>query len=1175
MNTHILNLSSPQATSGSGYKFETKVQAVFTLIFLVDGEVPCLSDCKIKKLCFQGKQFNYFIDDLIVEGIDKITNVEKKLLVQIKQAISFSKSNEKFVEVIHAAWNDFSNKTLFQLNNDAILLITEQLSKTDVNHFGHAFDIARTFSNYNDFYIQISKSNLINSNILKKVNIIREIIEEKEKSTILDSQFFDFLRSFYVCGFDLRLNETLDKSLISTIAGNNFERLLPHDLWLRCCHVTEIFDNTGGILDENSAQPDLLRLKYLLKNKTIISKELDENVSIPDIKNTNALIKFALIGSWNEINAIDKNKIEDLFHQEYGKVKNELYSIQSVDKSLISKDGSIWICNKNDEIKKLLLDFLSEDDLKEIKPIIVAVLSEINPQFNLPKENRYLNIFSQTYNLSSKSLKENLISTLIFLWYYRESFTNIDSTKIQFFISEIINEVLNGKDWKVWASLNDYISDFAEIAPETYLRLLKIQLTEHKSEICALFDNEGDGIFSGTLLSGILWGLEKLSFYEKYFPSSVQLLALLHQYDKGGRFTNRPFNSLHELFLPWIKQTQTTNDVRINVLKRLASDYPELGNKLLVDILLKQNTTANPILLPVYDKEVASFNRNVSRNDFRDLVEKYSDILIEKINKKEIPLSDIINNLDSFYSTTLSKILVCFEENNVFTRLDEEQKYETWYSLSLIIRKHKYFKKSEWAFPNDILLKLENFSNLCIPTDVLKKSKILFSEWSHNLYDKEYGEDFRKEEKVVLDKRISALREIIAKYGIKIIYSYIDSDLMARNIAITMSSMLSELDINTLFPDIFNTEDENIKSFYYYFLRFANNEQLLQALDREKWNDKNILELFTHLNFEKQNWELAEEELSCPLDYWKLINHLPLQSETDLTDAIIKIMAVKRYDYALLCFFAQLYNKKEINDELLLDALIKNDKLIDVYDLHELIKYCQKQELNHEKMILIEWKYLTSIHDDSDIRPVNLYSELQSNPDFFIEVLSLAFKEEGDESEKVLSENERANSLNAYNLLHKWKTVPGLKNRNMNEDYFKNWIIEVQKKAENVKRLSIANLIIGRVLFYTPSDNSGLWINKTVAEILNKIENLRMREGFHTEAINSRGVYSVDYTGKAELEIANSWKLRAESLNECGFYELSTTVMDLYNMYINESERAKSMKKPGNISYYIKKGEEE
>lgn len=1168
----LSQIASPLLTGGAGFNFENKVQSVFLLQMLTDGKAICMDDCSIKKIIFQARRNGIYTDDLVVIG-ENTEGETASLLIQIKETFSVSR-NSTFDSVINSAWHDFKNTKLFCFGRDKIVVATGPLSIIDIDVSRQIFEIARCSNTYEEFENKLSISKLFSDNHREKYKIIKESIKKANDNTDPDNQgLFDFIRSVYIIGFDLDVRESVCKSLINSICSISF-RISYNEIWLSISDFCRYLNQNAGEISYDSDNIEYNKIKRKLKNYVSISQELDENVSIPDINNTNALIKFALVGSWDEVNANDKNKIENLFHQEYGKVKNELYSIQTVDKTLISKDGSIWICNKNDEIKKILLDYLSEGELNDIKPIFIATLGEINPQFNLPKEKRYLSIFSQPENLSSKNLKDNLVSTLIFLWYYRESFTNISASKIQCFISEIFNEVLTGKDWKVWASLNDYISDFAEIVPETYLKLLKIQLTEHKSEICALFDNEGDGIFSGTLLSGILWGLEKLSFYEKYFPSSVQLLALLHQYDKGGRFTNRPFNSLHELFLPWIKQTQTTNDVRINVLKRLASDYPELGNKLLVDVLQKRNTTANPISLPVYDKEVVSFNRNVSKNDFMDLVEKYSDILIEKISKKESPLSDIINNLDSFYSVTLSKILVCFEENNVFDRLDENQKYETWYSLNLIIRKHKYFKKSEWAFSTDVISQLEGFTNLCVPTDLLKKNKILFSEWSHNLYDKEYGEDIRKEEKVVLDKRISALREIIANYGIRIIYSYIDSDLMARNIAITMSSMLSELDINRLFPDIFSTEDENIKNFYYYFLRFADNEQILQVLDREKWDDRNILELFTHLNFEKHNWELAEKELSSPIDYWKLVNHLPLQSETDLTDAIIKIMDVKRYDYALLCFFSQLYNKREINDELLLDALIKNDKLIDVYDLHELIKYCQKKELNHEKMILIEWKYLTSIHDDSDIRPLNLYNELQTNPDFFIEVLSLAFKEEGDKAEKVLSETEKNNSINAYNLLHKWKILPGLKDNILEEEYLKKWVTEIQEKAENVNRLSIANLIIGHVLFYSPSDNSGFWINKTVAEILNKIENLRMREGFHSEAINSRGVYSVDYTGKAELEIANNWKIKAEALNEKGYYELSTTIMDLYNMYINESERAKSMKKPGNITYFVKKDEE-
>ena len=1169
----LSEIASPLLTGGAGYDFENNVQSLFLLQMLTDGKAVCMGDCTIRKIVFQARRNGIYTDDLVVFGENNVGE-KTSLLIQIKETFAIAR-NLTFDSVINSAWHDFKNNNIFCFGRDKIIVATGPLSKTDIGVSQQIFEVARYSDTFDDFDNKLRISQLFSDRHREKYAIIKESIKKANDNIDPSNQdLFNFIRSFYLIGFDLDIRESVCKSLINTICNISF-RLSYNEIWLNISEFCRNLNKNAGEISYDSDNVEYNKIKVNLKNYISVPKEFNEDVSIPDIENINSLVKFALIGSWNEVNANDKKKVEDLFHKEYSAVKNEIYSIQNVDKTLVSKDGSVWICNKSDEIKKIILDFLSEDELAEIKPIIISTLSEINPKFNIPKEKRYLGLFSQTENLSSKNLTDNLVGTLIFLWYYQESFTNISSSKIQSFINNIFNEVLVGKDWKVWASLNEYIPDFAEIAPETYLRLLQIQITEYKSEICALFDNEGDGIFSGTLLSGILWGLEKLSFYEEYFSSSVNLLVLLHQYDKGGKFTNRPFNSLHELFLPWIKQTQAKNETRITVLRNIISNFPELGNKLLIDILQWRNTFSNPVALPVYDDNVASFDRNISESDYKKIVEDYSNILIERISKEEISISEIIDNLDSFYSTTSSRITEYFEKNNVFDRLDEGQKYKTWYSLKLIIRKHKYFNKSKWAFSTEIISKLEKFAELCEPTDVLKKYKILFSEWSNNLYDKDV-EDYNKKEKIVLDKRISALREIISIHGIKVINAYIDSDLMARNIAMTMSYMLSEVDINSIFPKIFNSENENIKKFYGYFLRFADNEKLIEILDRTKWNEKSRLEFFISLNFEKQNWELAEKELNSPTDYWKSINYLPLQSVSDLTDAIIKILNVKRYDYALLCLFAQLYNKREINNNLLLEALLENDKLIDVYDLHELIKYCQKQELDHEKMILIEWKYLTSIHDDGDIRPVNLYKELQTNPDFFIEILSFAFKEEGDENEKVLTEQERANSLSAYNLLHKWKIIPGLENGNLNDDFLKKWITEVQEKATNIKRLSIANLIIGHLLFHSSADKSGLWINKTVAGILNRIENIRMREGFHTEAVNSRGVYSVDFTGESELGIANSWKTKAEALSENGFYELAATVMDLYNMYIDESERAKLMKKPGNFTYFVKKdGEEE
>jgi hypothetical protein len=72
---------------------------------------------------------------------------------------------------------------------------------------------------------------------------------------------------------------------------------------------------------------------------------------------------------------------------------------------------------------------------------------------------------------------------------------------------------------------------------------------------------------------------------------------------------------------------------------------------------------------------------------------------------------------------------------------------------------------------------------------------------------------------------------------------------------------------------------------------------------------------------------------------------------------------------------------------------------------------------------------------------------------------------------------------------------------------------------------------IGRVLFYSPKDNNtGLWINRTVADALNARDADRMRNGFRISVINTRGIHWVDPTGKPERELAEHFRNKAEDV---------------------------------------------
>ena len=92
-------------------------------------------------------------------------------------------------------------------------------------------------------------------------------------------------------------------------------------------------------------------------------------------------------------------------------------------------------------------------------------------------------------------------------------------------------------------------------------------------------------------------------------------------------------------------------------------------------------------------------------------------------------------------------------------------------------------------------------------------------------------------------------------------------------------------------------------------------------------------------------------------------------------------------------------------------------------------------------------------------------------------------------------------------------------------------------------------------MFYCPADSKGLWIDQVAAEALNAKDAEDMRNGFNSEAYNSRGVHSIDPTGKPEKELAELYRKKAEDVENAGYQRLASTLRRLADGYEREAER--------------------
>jgi hypothetical protein len=231
------------------------------------------------------------------------------------------------------------------------------------------------------------------------------------------------------------------------------------------------------------------------------------------------------------------------------------------------------------------------------------------------------------------------------------------------------------------------------------------------------------------------------------------------------------------------------------------------------------------------------------------------------------------------------------------------------------------------------------------------------------------------------------------------------------------------------------------------------------------------------------------------------------------------------------------------------------------HNIVEVIRFLQSgTSISQDDLFKIEWNYLPLLDDYSGATPKTLENKLASDPEFFCEVIKLIYRSSNsNESQQEQTEIFEFKATNAWNLLHHWKIIPGIPAYGQfNVDRFSMWFQRVKELCSESGHLEVALVTIGEILVHSPVDPDGLWINRTICKVLNDRDNEKMRDGYRSGCINSRGAHFVDTTGQDEMRLAEQFRKKAEDIDNAGFPRLANTLRDMSKFYERNAERVKS-----------------
>lgn len=1162
-------IASPKSTGGSGGHFESHVQSSFVVLMMAGGFAPCLPGCLITKIMLQAKWDGYDTDDLVVFTETAKDKMVRRILCQVKETITVG-NNKLFEEVITAAWSDFNNPQKFTRNADIIALITGPMSTSDINDVRTILEWTRAGTDASSFIHKVTLTNFSSKSKQAKLDVFRTCLTEAKGSVITDEELFQFLKHFHFLGYDLDIKTGVTLSLIHSLIGI----FSPDDseaLWTQIVDEVKWRNSNAGqitLLDI----PDNIRSAFIQRPvitipQDFISTNANNEQEWSESKHPGTLAQINLIGAWHDINLDDQASISSFLNEDSVIWKEKVRDILLENNTHLKLANGRWHIIDREKLWIEIGSRVFDDMVESFRQLTVSVLTEIDPKYELEPERRIAADIIGKKLKHSHEIRKGLAETLALLANKPTALPNLSTYRAEGIAIVAVREILNNGNWQLWASLGRLLTTLAEAAPNEFLTAVEKALLQDPCPFDELFAQEGDGFFVGDYMSNILWALEILAWDEEYFVRSSSVLAWLDMHDPGGKSSNRPINSLSTIFLPWYPQTMATFEKRKQAFANLKQEYPEVAWKLVVSLLPNKFQTSMGSAKPVWRNTVdPEWKPAVQRSEYTKEASFYSDAAVSMANGNFDRISLLAKNKENFSEESLLKMVNEMSLENL-KLVDESELLELWNSL-VSLEKSLSKKDLDESVSYEVIPRLKEIIETIAPKSPANLHLKIFG--NHYFPRERKKESWQEREKRITDSRIEALKSIISFGNLNLVIEFAEKVDQPFEVGRALASIANSETDNWLMPKYLDPSQQQHFLMIDGYIKFRFREgqwDWVDQLNMSTWDDDQKAHFLYHLDFVNETWNRVENLLGeNEVKYWSIVYPNGFHEKENIGYALDKLVEYDRPGAALKCVYQSEYDSDQIDIDQSIKILLAAAKskepsqgTASPYEITIVIKKLQESELSLEQLenlLTIEWIYLRLLDRHSDAQPKSLELKLGLDAVFFTEIIQLTYRSENDKDEQVvISEEKRDISRHAYHLLGEWKTVPGTQtDGNFSATAFETWISSVKTICSESGHWEVASKRIGQSLFYSPADENGLWINRAIAKELNDVKNDSMREGYRSGAFNSRGVHTVDPTGKEEERIAERYESKAVALEEANFHRFAITLRNLAKSYYRDAE---------------------
>lgn len=887
------------------------------------------------------------------------------------------------------------------------------------------------------------------------------------------------------------------------------------------------------------------------------------------------LISLMLAGQWDGDNPADQKALEQLANRPYQEVEKAVRS-WGPPRGPIVRRGQTWDWVAWDFAWDHLTVHLTRADLDRFRGVLQSVLGIPDPRFDLPPDQRWAApIYGKTHPNSS-ALRDGLCKSMVQIALHSDQLPDHCG---QALADSLVMERLTADgnpNLPAWLSLGHWLPDFAEASPSSFLSAIELLLADAASAR-AMFA-EG-GFFGSSPHVDLLWALERLAWAPEHLSRVALILAKLAELDPGGNLRNRPKNSLLNIFLPWKPGTSATVVHRLDSMDLLYTHSPSVTWRL-ATALLEDRGLHVSTAMPAYRKWAPDEPAKTTTKDYWEFVHPLTQRMLkwaEGAVDRWVELISVHERMRKSHPDFAGQILAGLQALKIQS-LSDTDRIALRDPIRHALVRHRQFPGVEWSMTEDELKPFDDLYDRLCPTDIVNQHLWLFGH-SADL-PREKGDDYEKHARRVAEEREKAVQEVYAQRGVSGLLELSQRASVPEFAGHAIGAIMISDEDEARILDAYLTEavtadkiPTNLQAgIGFCAIRYRKHGDAWLAkvgkLGAAKWTAVKLANLAWGLPARGQTWDwlhgLSPEAEAL---YWQQTRIWFLeQPATDLQRATRSLLNAGRPYRAIDMLSHYLPREGRAGQpdiafpsDLLLEVLNaatkrgreaelfppRDDNMLG-YHLSELLDWAEQHGASPASLATFEWFWLpllehTSRYGRRGLK--TLQQVLASDPTFFVDVLSLAYKSnEEEEGDDAPTPESSARALQAWRLLNEWIWVPGTAAPPSHKEIERHdgdisfgpgeidaakltdWVTAARSLASAAGRLDVCDSQIGQVLAYSPSDADGLWPCEAVRKLIQDTASVKIEHGLHMGVFNRRGTMWRDSGGKQERAL--SAKLR-------------------------------------------------